>query len=209
MKDILQAYLKRLTNLSGNNRSLLLHRLIRDQFIDLNDLAYIDGKPAWRILEEVIIQKTSVKLAPLSDPRDPNSNKKAGLLKRLAKKEEFIFQESGARDLYVGWPFVTGKFNDDTLVRAPLCFFPVALEVEKGYWVLQPKSEVSVGLNKSFLLIKSIELIYDSESNTIEKVGIKMAIPNTSSNIPAKRKIVRKNNPFLCLLEIILFKLLK
>ena len=61
----------------------------------------------------------------------------------------------------------------------------------------------------SAILYQEDELIYDSESNTIEKVGIKIAIPNTSSNIPAKRKIVRRNNPFLCLLEIILFKLLK
>lgn len=152
MKEILQAYLKRLTNLSGNNRSLLLHRLITDQFIDLNELAYIDGNPAWRIIDEVIGRKPSVKLTPISDPRDPNSNKKATRLKRLSKREEFIFQESGARDLYVGWPFVTGKFNDDTIVRAPLCFFPVSLELEKKHWVLKPKDEVNISFNKSLLL---------------------------------------------------------
>lgn len=152
MKEVLQAYLKRLTNLSGNNRSLLLHRLISDQFIDLNELAYIDSKPAWRIMDEVITRKSSVKLAPLSDPRDPNSNKKATRLKRLAKREEFIFQESGAKDLYIGWPFVSGKFNDNTIVRAPLCFFPVALEVEKNNWVLKPKNEVNISFNKSLLL---------------------------------------------------------
>lgn len=152
MKEILQAYLKRLTNLSGNNRSLLLHRLIANQFIDLNDLAYIDGKPAWRIMDEVITRKSSVKLAPLSDPRDPNSNKMATRLKRLAKKEEFIFQESGAKDLYIGWPFVTGKFNDDSIVRAPLCFFPVSMEIEKNDWVLKPKTAVNISFNKSLLL---------------------------------------------------------
>ncbi len=152
MKEILQAYLKRLTNLSGNNRSLLLHRLISDQFIDLNELGYIDGNPAWRIMDEVITQKSIIKLAPLSDPRDPNSNKKATRLKRLAKREEFIFQESGAKDLYIGWPFVTGKFNDDTIVRAPLCFFPVSLEIDKNHWVLKPKEEVNVSFNKSLLL---------------------------------------------------------
>lgn len=152
MKDILQAYLKRLTNLSGNNRSLLLLRLISDQFMDLNELAYIDGKPAWRIIEEVISKKSAVKLAPLSDPRDPNSNRKATRLKRLAKREDFIFQESGAKDLYIGWPFVTGKFNDDTIVRAPLCFFPVSLEIEKEHWVLKLKQEVNISFNKSLML---------------------------------------------------------
>jgi len=152
VKEILQAYLKRLTNLSGNNRSLLLHRLISDQFIDLNELGYIDGNTAWRIMDEVISQKSTIKLAPLSDPRDSNSNKKATRLKRLAKREEFIFQESGAKDLYIGWPFVTGKFNDDTIVRAPLCFFPVSLEIEKNHWVLKPKDEVNISFNKSLLL---------------------------------------------------------
>jgi hypothetical protein len=152
VKDILQAYLKRLTNLSGNNRSLLLQRLIVDQFIDLNELAYIDGKSGWRIMDEVISRKSTVKLAPLADPRDENSNQKAKRLKRLAKKAEFIFEESGAKDLYIGWPFVTGKFNDDTIVRAPLCFFPVSLEIEKNHWVLKPKNEVNIGFNKSLLL---------------------------------------------------------
>jgi hypothetical protein len=152
VKDVLQAYLKRLTNLSGNNRSLLLHRLIKEQFMDLNDLAYLDGQPAWRIMDEVLSRKSEVKLAPFSDPRDPNSNKKALRLKRLFQKEEFIFQESGARDLYIGWPFVTGKFNDDTLVRAPLCFFPVSLNQAENHWVLQTKNEVNISFNKSLLL---------------------------------------------------------
>ena len=92
MKEILQAYLKRLTNLSGNNRSLLLHRLITDQFIDLNELAYIDGNPAWRIMDEVIGRKSSVKLTPISDPRDPNSNKKATRLKRLSRERNLFFK---------------------------------------------------------------------------------------------------------------------
>ena len=51
--------------------------------------------------------------------------------KKRKRREEFIFQESGAKDLYVGWPFVQGQLNDGTDICGPLCFFPVSLEVEK------------------------------------------------------------------------------
>ena len=54
MKEILQSYLKRLTNLSGNNRSLLLLKLNVEQFIDLHDLDHVNGAPSWQIMEQLM-----------------------------------------------------------------------------------------------------------------------------------------------------------
>lgn len=152
MKDILQSYLKRLTNLSGNNRSLLLLKLNVEQFIDLHDLDHVNGAPSWQIMEQLITKKSQVKLVPQSDARDELSNKIAARLKKLNRREKFLFEESGARDMYVGWPFVEGKFNDGSILRAPLCFFPVELELEKDHWVLSLKKEVNISFNKSLLL---------------------------------------------------------
>ncbi len=152
MREILQGYQKRLTNLSSNNRSLLLLRLNIEQFLDLHELDYVNGNPSWNIVDCIISRKNLVKLIPVADPRDENSNRLSNKLRKLKRRENFIFQESGAKDLYVGWPFVEGQLNDGTSIRGPLCFFPVALDQEKNDWVLRPKKEVNISFNKSLLL---------------------------------------------------------
>ncbi len=152
MQQILKTYQRRLTNLSGNNRSLLLLRLNAEQFLDLHDLDHVNGAPSWDLMDQIIARKSKVKLIPITDARDEKSNKISTRLKKLQRREQFIFQESGARDLYVGWPIVEGKFNDGTLLRAPLCFFPVELDQTGKDWVLCPKKDVNISFNKSLLL---------------------------------------------------------
>lgn len=131
---------------------MLLLKLNVEQFIDLHDLDHVNGEPSWQIMEQLITRKNKVKLVPQSDARDELSNKIAARLKKLNRREKFLFEESGARDMYVGWPFVEGKFNDGTILRAPLCFFPVELDLEKDHWTLSLKKEVNISFNKSLLL---------------------------------------------------------
>ncbi|MEJ0032897.1 MAG: hypothetical protein WDO15_22155 [Bacteroidota bacterium] len=64
-------------------------------------------------------------------------------------------KKRGSRDLYIGWPFVHGKFLDGTLVRCPLLYFPAELKLEEGQWSLHLRSDVDVTFNKSFLLAYS------------------------------------------------------
>lgn len=155
MQQIWQSYQRRLTNLSGNNRSLLLLRLAADQFIDLHSFDFLDLEPSFRIIRDIIAQKPRIPLIPNTDSRDADSNRLAGKLKKLQRREQFIFHESGAKDLYLGWPFVTGKFNDGTLVRAPLIFFPMSLRLEQNAWSLVPRDDVNISLNKSLILAYS------------------------------------------------------
>ena len=152
MQKILQHYLRRLTNLTGNNRSLLLLRLISDQTIDLHDFDFLQKKPSFHLIEGLIGGKAKQTLCAQLDPRHEPNNKVSRRLKKIQRIEQFIFEERGARDLYVGWPFVRGKFSDGTLVRCPLMFFPVSLEVDKGDWQLVLRKDVNVTLNKTFLL---------------------------------------------------------
>lgn len=152
MQQIWQSYQRRLTNLSGNNRSLLLLRLIGDQFIDLHDFDFLDLEPSFRIIRDIIAQKPQIPLIPNTDSRDADSNRLAGRLKKLKRREQFIFHETGARDLYLGWPFVTGKLNDGTLVKAPLIFFPMSLRLDQNAWTLVPRDDVNISLNKSLIL---------------------------------------------------------
>jgi hypothetical protein len=155
MEKILQSYKKRLTNLSGNNRSLLLLRLLSDQFIDLHNLDYALKDPSYKIIHQFIAGKNSIRICSNIDPRDKDSNIVSLRLKRLQRVDNFIFEERGSKDLYIGWPFVKGKMLDGTLIRAPLLFFPVELELIENFWYLIIRKDVNLTFNKSFLLAYS------------------------------------------------------
>ncbi len=166
MHQVLSSYLRRLTNLSHNNRSLYLPRLLGQQYVDMHQLDQLNGFSSFRMIEWLIadgqhelegVAEGIVPLCPVVDSRQAGSNATSQRLKQLARNEKFFYEEQGSRDLYVGWPFVRGRFSDNTLVRAPLLFFPVALETHQDdalghQWVLRPRADVAVSLNKSFLL---------------------------------------------------------
>ncbi|MDQ3534239.1 MAG: DUF4011 domain-containing protein, partial [Bacteroidota bacterium] len=152
MRKILQSYLKRLSNLTSKNRSLFLPRITGDHLIDLHDFDFLNNKASFSILEEVIAEKTEIVLCPVTDVKDPSSNQISKRLKNLKRYEHFISEESGARDLYIGWPMLRGKLFDDTLIRCPLVFFPVHIEEDEGKWLMKPKKDVNISFNKSFLL---------------------------------------------------------
>ncbi len=155
MQKILKSYLRRLSNLSGNNRSLLLLRLLKDQFIDIHDFDYAENEASFEIIKNLIEQKQRIPLCSEVDSRSRSANELSKRLKKIKRIERFIFEERGAKDLYIGWPFIKGKFNDETLVRCPLMFFPVAIEKEGNDWFLSRRDDVNITLNKTFLLAYS------------------------------------------------------
>ena len=166
MHQLLQSYLRRLTNLNSSNRSLYLPRLSGQQYVDVHALDHLNNFPSFKIIEWLIaegqhnlegVDQGIVPLCPVLDPRHAVSNTMSRQLKQLARAERFFFEEQGVKDLYVGWPFVRGKFADGTLVRCPLLFFPVTLQEHRdptlgAQWVLRPRAEVALALNKSFVL---------------------------------------------------------
>lgn len=152
VQDVLKSYLRRLTNLSGNNRSLCLLRLISDQFIDLHEFDFVNGQPSFQLVAELISQKKDIRLCEVLDTRDESNNKLSQRLKKLQRIERLIFEERGAKDLYVGWPFVHGKLMDGTEIRCPLLFFPVGITQHDNRWLLNLRHDVNLTLNKTFLL---------------------------------------------------------
>ncbi len=152
MKKLLSSYLNRLTNLTGSNRSLFLPSLTKERFIDLHAFDYALNRSSFQILSDLIANKNSNPLVELSDARDADSNYLSTRLKKIDRLQEFVFQERGSRDLYLGWPFVRGKFSDGTLVRAPLAFIPVQVVLKNKRWHLLQRQDVNLTLNKTFLL---------------------------------------------------------
>ncbi|MCB0495082.1 MAG: DUF4011 domain-containing protein [Cyclobacteriaceae bacterium] len=152
MRDVLKSYQKRLVNLSSNNKSLLLRRLLKGQHIDLHRFDFLSKEPSFGIVQKLIEGKKQITLSPVADSRDEDVNRVSRDLTHLSRITKFLFEEHGSMDLYVGWPYVRGKFSDGTHIHAPLLFFPVTLQNMGKKWVLNQREDVSVTLNKSFLL---------------------------------------------------------
>ncbi len=155
MQKILKTYIKRLTNLTGHNKSLLLLHLPVSQFVDLNEFDFLNNKSSYTVIESLIAGKNSIPLFPLHDSRFEKLNKISTQLKKIQRTSNFIEEERGSLDLYIGYPFVRGKFIDDTLVRCPLLFFPVVLEIENNNWKLKWRADEEINVNKNFLLAYS------------------------------------------------------
>ena len=151
---LLKSYLKRLTNLTSRNRSLLLLNLPQRQFLDVHDLNFINQKPSYELISQLLEQKKSIKLCEVLDPRFERNNELSQQLKQISKTEKLIEAERGSEDLYVAYPFIKGKLNDGTVLRCPLLFFPVSLKQKNNDWVLE-KREAEITLNRSFLLAYS------------------------------------------------------
>lgn len=155
MKNILKSYLKRLTNLTARNRSLVLLRLPQRQFFDVHSLDFLLSKPSFSVIEQLLERQATVPLCDFLDPRDERTNERSKQLAQLGRTEKLIIEERGAEDLFVGYPIVKGKFANGTVVRCPLLFFPVSLVAKtiqkNNKWCLEQR-ESGVVFNRSFLL---------------------------------------------------------
>lgn len=152
MNRVLKSYLRRLTNLSSRNKSLLLGRLPGEQFADLHDADFLLSSSSFDILQFVIQRRSRIPLCDVQDPRYDKVNLLSKRLRKIARTANFIEEESGAIDLFVGYPFVRGKFSNGSVVHAPLLFFPVTLRIDKEQWCLFSRSDTGVTLNRSFAL---------------------------------------------------------
>lgn len=125
-------------------------RLLADRHIDLQILSQLNGETAFKIIEAVISGKPKAVCATVSS-RMPLINEASQKIKKLQRIDRFVFEESGANDLHIGWPMVHGKFLDGTCVRCPLLFIPVTLSLQNENWVITSREE-DITFNKSFLL---------------------------------------------------------
>lgn len=149
---ILRVFRRRLTNLSSRNRSLLLASLPGSQFLDLHEADHLLNKPSFNLIADLIGRKSAIAVCDVLDARQERSNEVSKKLRRIARTATFITEERGTEDLYVGWPFVRGKFLDNTVVHAPLLFFPVQIEQQGKTWKLVRRGDELAFLNPAFAL---------------------------------------------------------
>jgi len=143
----LKTFRRRLTNLSRRNRSLILTSLPLDQFLDLHETDFLLNKPSFSIIADLIARKSAIPLCDVLDARQQRSNEVSRRLRRIDRTARFITEERGTEDLFVGWPFIRGKFLDGSVVHAPLLFFPVQLEQAGKHWRLLRRGDEPAFLN--------------------------------------------------------------
>jgi len=152
LKDTFQVYLNRLIDLSAKNRSIYLPKLVNSQMVDLKRFHFLHDKEAITYIHALIAGKKSIPLIKVLHARDRSSNKLSKVLNRLQQSVKLAEEETGEKNLFVGWPFVEGKFINEQLVKCPLIFFPVELAMVDEYWCLQAKESEPPILNYTFLL---------------------------------------------------------
>ncbi|QNO14099.1 DUF4011 domain-containing protein [Alkalicella caledoniensis] len=69
----------------------------------------------------------------------------------LDREINALEKETGRYELYVGFPFVEGKFQDNSLVRAPIFLIPVRILKENNKWYIQNIMEQDILINKVFI----------------------------------------------------------
>ncbi|MBQ2938065.1 MAG: DUF4011 domain-containing protein [Clostridia bacterium] len=120
-KTLLGKLENRLVNINKRNRLLYSSKVNKDYGID-----------TYRIIEnlkefeEFIVERknTAYKIIEIGDFED----EKLKLLLKLIRQVDKIINETGNNELYIAYPFVQGKMeNEDFNVKAPLIFFPVEI----------------------------------------------------------------------------------
>ena len=89
MKKVLETYLNRLVNLSGNNRSLLLLKTTKSQDLDLHDLDFAFNEPSFEILKSFIEENKNIPLCKVIDHSDAKTNEASKRLKNIQRRNSF------------------------------------------------------------------------------------------------------------------------
>ena len=150
MKSLFTIYQKRLTNLSSNNKSLWLKRTLVGRFLDMDELDFVHQFSSKSLLEQLFFKTTKLPICKVLDPKEERSNKISAALQALKRMDTLVQEERGAEDLYLAYPFVTGKMLQERPLRAPLFFIPMILWKENNHWYLKRNGEML--LNESLVL---------------------------------------------------------
>jgi len=169
VQHLLKKYQKRLPNLSEKNRSLFLPKTTERQFIDIHKFDFLNNKPAFSIIQQLIERQNKIVLSKDLDSRDKDANQVGKVLKQILRTDKLIREERGAKDLLLGYPFIEGKTQDDKCIRCPLIFFPITLWKESGKWLLKLRKTEDIKFNRTFLLAYSQFNQVELDENLLEK----------------------------------------
>jgi hypothetical protein len=145
----------------GRSPSVRVRRLRSGQTFDLHSLENTSVGLAERVLMQVRELQTAKLLEATDAGRHAAAKTSAEQLLALDREYRSRAEETGAHDLYVGYPFVTGIVaqqgtarSSNYLVRGPLVLYPVDIERDgagaRGF-KLKPRKDETPIVNQSLL----------------------------------------------------------
>lgn len=145
-KDILSKLENRLVNINKKNRLLYSRRVNKDYGIDLFKLLNNTDE-----LEKFILSRNT-KSFKVMDIKDFDDDKLKAILK-LIRQVTKIETESGNNELYVAYPFVQGKMEQENFnVKAPLLLFPVKMDRTSDNIILKNDFNRNILYNTNLIL---------------------------------------------------------
>ncbi|MEY4544279.1 MAG: hypothetical protein RL685_474 [Pseudomonadota bacterium] len=199
----------------GRSPSVRVRSAVAGRIFDLHELEKVSAGRAERALQQL----GAFEPALLVDPKEAGSHaaaRKAGSqLLALDREHRSRLEETGANDLYLGYPLVAGNVIPQKgapyFVRAPLVLYPVTLERHgqgaPGYRVC-PREDEPVIINQSLLRLifnkaglsysdeisDELDLLISSPDNNTDTLLAKLAgyglvIPTAASALGPLREL--------------------
>ena len=146
------------TLISKENRDKLFDALklsekLEKKFLDKTKMDITDARK--ENLRRERLKKDELKKANISQVNH---------LRVLKREVDEFAKETGRYEMFVGYPFVQGELNRDTMIKAPLLLFPMTIVVRDEFTVdIEFKKDEPIQLNKVFILAyaKQHKLIVD------------------------------------------------
>ncbi len=94
----------------------------------------------------------------------------------LVREIKAVERESGKYELFIGYPFVEGRFNDGSIVRGPLLLFPVEAYSKDNKWHIRNIPDQDILINKvlafGYAKYNNIKLNdFDTEFSDLSQFG--------------------------------------
>jgi hypothetical protein len=154
MLPVIHTYKLRLTNLSQRNRSLKLGSLSARKDMDLVMASFVNKLSTEELLQKIVAGK-SVDLMRTLNLRDEAASLLDRQLNKVFREVETLYGETGAYDLFLGYPFVEGRFADGGIARCPVVLWPLRLERNlegQVRWRLSVPEDEGPMFNQTFFL---------------------------------------------------------
>ncbi len=163
MQNIFKNYQERLVNLT-RNKTIFLNKTYKNHSFDLSGLLNKEQVGLVNFLENRSDKKH--KLVTIS-ASTPETKSIYTTLNSIDKEAKNLFKETGRFEMYIGYPFLEGKFFNDKPLRAPILLFPIVLEKNLKSFYIKHDIKQNVIFNPS--LLSAFQIFSHTKFNGLEE----------------------------------------
>lgn len=155
MKELLETYRDRLTDLSRKNKSLRLLRLVQKNHFDLATLNLLKPGITQKFMDGVFSVKSQVPLYTTIAENDDEMVLQRRLT-NLKRDVDLLEQETGTNAFHVAYGFLEGTLVEDFFLRSPILLYPARLVKKKYYnvphWMIELSEDSDPYINPTLIM---------------------------------------------------------